>query len=93
MTYASKKPRLCLALLAVGALAAPFPALAESEPVPGVNPDQTLSEQLDENKGVIEPPAVGDAEIHAPAPDPTPGTTTVIPPPGSPGGDPTVEPK
>ena len=52
-----------------------------------------LSEQLDENKGVIDPPPVGDAEIHAPAPEPLPGTTPVIPPPGTPGGDPSVVPK
>lgn len=93
MTKASKKTRLCLALLAMGALAAPFPAWAESEPVPGVDPDQTLSEQLDEDKGVIDPPPVGDAEIHVPAPNPTPGTTPVIPPPGTPGGDPSIQPK
>jgi len=93
MTYASKKYRLFFALLAGAAFAAPLPALAESEPVPGVDSDQTLSEQLDQNKGVIEPPPVGDAEIHAPAPDPTPGTTPVIPPPGTPSGDPTVQPK
>lgn len=93
MTHASKKSRLFVPLLAVGAFAVPFPAFAESEPVPGIDPDETLSEHLDENKGVIEPPAVGDAEIHVPAPDPTPGTTPVIPPPGTPGGDPTVQPK
>jgi hypothetical protein len=82
-------------VLLVAALTSPLPALAEppSEPVPGVDPDQSLSEQLDENKGVIEPPPVGDAGIHAPAPDPTPGTTPVIPPPGTPGGDPSVQPK
>lgn len=93
MTYAGTKSRLFGALLAAGALVTPFRALAASEPVPGIDPDRTLSEQLHEDKGVIKPPAVGDAEIHAPAPDPTPGTTPVIPPPGTPGGDPTVEPK
>jgi hypothetical protein len=93
MTYASKKSRLFLALVAGAAFATPLPALAGTEPVPGVDSEQTLSEQLDENQGVITPPPVGDAEIHVPAPDPTPGTTPVIPPPGTPGGDPTVEPK
>lgn len=77
----------------MGALVAPFPAHSESEPVPGVDPDRTLSEQLDEDKGVIEPPPVGDAEIYVPAPDPDPNTTPVIPPPGTPGSDIRVQPK
>jgi hypothetical protein len=65
----------------------------KSEPVPGINPDQSLSRQLDEGKGVIDPPPVGDAEIQAPAPAPNPGTTPVIPPPGTPGGDQSIQPK
>jgi hypothetical protein len=64
-----------------------------SEPVPGINPDETLSEQLDRDKGVINPPPVGDAEIHTTVPNPDPGTTRVIPPPGTPGGDQSVQPK
>lgn len=64
-----------------------------SEPVPGINPDETLSEQLSREKGVIDPPPIGDPDIYTTAPDPDPGTTRVIPPPGTPGGDPTVEPK
>jgi hypothetical protein len=95
MTNATRTAGIgCVALL-VAVLTTPLPALAEaqSEPVPGVDPDQSLSEQLDENNGVIEPPSIGDAGIHAPAPDPDPGTTPVIPPPGTPGGDPTVHPK
>lgn len=44
--------------------------------------------------GVLTPPnADMDKGIHAPAPVPEPGTTPVIPPPGSPGGDPTIKPK
>ncbi|MFD0986937.1 hypothetical protein [Methyloligella solikamskensis] len=65
----------------------------EDEKIPGVDPDEPLSEQLHEDEGVIDPPPVGDSEIEAPAPDPDPGTTIVIPPPGSPRGDPTVQPK
>jgi len=77
------------------ALGLPGHALAEtpSEPVPGVEADKTLSEQLDKDKGVIVPPPVGDEAIHVPAPDPTPGTTPVIPPPGTPGGDQSIDPK
>ncbi len=71
-------------------------AMAEeqkSEPVPGINPNESLSDQLDKDKGVIAPPPVGDSEILTPAPDPDPGTTPVIPPPGTPGGDQSIEPK
>lgn len=95
MMPAMKIVREVRALLAAAALMIPLPALAErpSEPVPGIDEDRTLSEQLDENQGVIDPPPVGDEEIHAPAPEPLPGTTPVIPPPGTPGGDPSVEPK
>lgn len=82
-----------IALFAVLGFAAPHHVLAEekSEPVPGIDEDQTLSEQLDEDKGVIKPPDIGDTEIYVPAPDPDPGTTPVIPPPTA--DDPTVQPK
>ena len=90
-----RRPMLLTSAFAVSILMATSFAAAEtpSEPVPGVDPDKTLSEQLDEDKGVIEPPPVGDAAINVPAPDPTPNTTPVIPPPGTEGGDPTIEPK
>jgi len=52
--------------------------------------NQTLSERLDQTKGVICPPDV-DPAIRAPTPNA--GKTPVIPPPGSPGGDPNVQPK
>jgi hypothetical protein len=52
-----------------------------------------LSEQLDRNKGVITPPETGDSDIYTEAPNPNPGTTPVIPPPGTPGGDQSIEPK
>jgi hypothetical protein len=72
-----------------------------TDPVPGTEPappgnarpGETLSEQLDRSHGVIPPPAGIDPKIEAPAPEPNPGTTRVIPPPGSPGGDPNVQPK
>jgi hypothetical protein len=53
----------------------------------------TLSDKLERSNGVIRPPGNVDPGINAPAPVPNPGTTPVIPPPGSPGGDPTVRPK
>jgi hypothetical protein len=93
MSILAKK--LGFAVFAVSLLASAT-AMAEeqkSEPVPGINPDESLSGQLDRNKGVIDPPPIGDSEILAPAPDPDPGTTPVIPPPGTRGGDQSIEPK
>jgi hypothetical protein len=51
------------------------------------------SEKLNRTDGVIRPPAniAPDMTVRAPVPDP--GTTRVIPPPGTPGGDQTIEPK
>jgi hypothetical protein len=56
-------------------------------PQPG---NQSLSEKLQQTDGVICPPDI-DSDIKAPTPDG--GKMPVIPPPGSPGGDPTVRPK
>ena len=52
---------------------------------------QPLAEKLAKSDGVLCPPSGVDPEIRAPAPDV--GTMPVIPPPGTPGGDPTVRPK
>ncbi len=60
---------------------------------PDKRPGETLSERLDRNSGVIHPPAGMDPGIAVPAPDPGPHSTPVIPPPGTPGGDPSVRPK
>ena len=46
----------------------------------------TLSDKLNRSRGVIAPPANVDPAIRVPAPVPDPGTTPVIPPPGTPGG-------
>jgi hypothetical protein len=51
---------------------------------------QNLSDRLARTEGVLCPPNV-DPEIQAPTPDV--GRTPVIPPPGTPGGDPTLRPK
>jgi hypothetical protein len=50
-----------------------------------------LSDKLTKSDGVLCPPAGVDPEIHAPTPDA--GNTPVIPPPGSPGGNPDIRPK
>jgi hypothetical protein len=64
---------------------------APNPSAPSATTGESLSEKLARTDGVICPPNV-DPDIRAPAPNV--GTTTpVIPPPGSPGGDPTVRPK
>jgi hypothetical protein len=56
----------------------------------GGDSSKTLSEKLDQGSGVICPPNV-DPGIKVPTPET--GKMPVIPPPGSPGGDPKVQPK
>jgi hypothetical protein len=52
---------------------------------------ETLSKCLESTDGVIRPPSnITPNNVITP---PDPGTTRVIPPPGSPGGNPTLEPK
>jgi hypothetical protein len=53
----------------------------------------TLSDKLERSGGVITPPSGVDPGISTAAPVPHPGTTPVIPPPGSPGGNQSVQPK
>jgi len=84
-----------LAAMAVWTARAAFPALAAEPDTQGCTPqergNQTLSEKLGQTHGVICPPDV-DPEMQAPPPahgDKMP----IIPPPGSPGGDPNVIPK
>ncbi|MBV8567920.1 MAG: hypothetical protein JO273_20930 [Methylobacteriaceae bacterium] len=90
--------KLALALVA-GALYAITPsalALAD-EPQDIPNTDITgkgnLSRKLDESGGVIHPKTDVDPKIAKPAPVPDPGSTPVIPPPGTPGGPPGPESK
>ena len=71
----------------------PGPDNGAVDPNPAGKPGESLSDQLDRNHGVIAPPPTGDSGIHTEAPNPDPGTTPVIPPPGTPGGDPTIQPK
>ena len=52
---------------------------------------EPLGDKLARSDGVLCPPPGVDPEMHAPAPDA--GKTPVIPPPGSPGGDPSIRPK
>jgi len=52
-----------------------------------------LGDTLAQSDGVLCPPPGVDPEMHAPTPNPPSGSMPVIPPPGSPGGDPNVRPK
>jgi len=54
---------------------------------------KSLSDKLEQSDGVIRPPANISPDNTVPAPVPNPGTTPVIPAPGSPGGNQQVEPK
>lgn len=53
--------------------------------------NEPLGDKLAKSDGVLCPPSGVDPEIRAPTPDT--GKTPVIPPPGSPGGDPSLRPK
>ena len=52
---------------------------------------EPLGDKLARSDGVLCPPPGVDPEMHAPTPNV--GNTPVIPPPGSPGGDPAIRPK
>jgi hypothetical protein len=57
---------------------------------PGSDSGATLSDKLAESRGVICPPAVDPAMTQKP---PAEGSLKVVPPPGSPGGNPNIQPK
>ena len=67
------------------------PGAGSNAPTVGRDSSQSLSEQLAQSKGVICPPAGIDPEMHQRPPEG--GALKVIPPPGSPGGNPGVQPK
>jgi hypothetical protein len=91
MTFHGKA---CFAALAI-LVAASSAALAQTRPSSNgcsvqERSNKTLENSDQKNAGVICPPDV-DPAMKAPTP-PT-GDAAVIPPPGSPGGDPSVQPK
>jgi hypothetical protein len=67
------------------------PDVQRSPPTVGGAPAPNLSDRLADSKGVICPPAGVDRDINVPPPGG--GELKVIPPPGSPGGNPNVQPK
>ena len=98
-------PRLVAALLLAWGGLGPHQARAQADQgqpaaPPVVRDDAptgpSLSERLDRSKGVIVPPASTantDPGIVKPAPSTGTKSMPVIPPPGTPGGDPNVQPK
>jgi hypothetical protein len=56
-------------------------------------PGETLGDRMARTEGTIKPPEDVDPGIAGQAPDPDPGTTPVIPPPGSSGGNENVQPR
>ena len=67
------------------------PGAGSNAPTVGRESQKTLSDQLAQSKGVICPPAGVDPEMQQKPQEG--GTLKVIPPPGSPGGNPSVQPK
>jgi hypothetical protein len=71
----------------------PAPPEVQGEP-PASDGAGSLSEQLERSEGVITPPASGtDPGIVQPMPDTGESNMPVIPPPGTPGGDPNIRPQ
>ena len=68
-------------------------SIPQGKDPPGTDEEQGTAPPS-EHKGVIPPPPVGDEGIYTKVPNPEAGhEKEVIPPPGSPGGDPNVEPR
>lgn len=67
------------------------PSAGANAPTVGKPEDKSLSDQLAASKGVICPPAGIDPDMKQAPPEG--GAMKVIPPPGSPGGNPNVQPK
>jgi hypothetical protein len=71
-----------------------IPEKMEPDPKRESSPrDDPLSDKLGRTDGVIVPPPDVDLRMNVPAPVPDPGTTPVIPPPGSPGNPSPIRPK
>jgi hypothetical protein len=71
------------------------PEADASKPTPSLpSTGETLSERLDRSDGVIKPPAGVDPGMQVAPKDPNAGSNMpVIKPPGSPGGDQSIQPK
>jgi hypothetical protein len=89
----NEQDQKCLAVVSIGlaTISSAWPQTIDSKAcTEQERSNQTLSEKLGQTHGVICPPDI-DRGMKAPTPDA--GKTPVIPPPGSPGGNPNVQPK
>ncbi len=84
---APDRPQNCAPMERGAGAGSPGPAQGTT----GQGQREALGDKLAQSDGVLCPPAGVDPEIRAPTPDA--GKTPVIPPPGSPGGDPSIRPK
>jgi hypothetical protein len=66
---------------------------AQGAQAPRSAPGENPSDKLNRSGGVIAPGGNIDPKMQVTPPDPGPTSTPVIPPPGSPGGNPNVVPK
>jgi len=67
------------------------PGTGANPPTVGKDQERSLSDQLAQSKGIICPPAGIDPEMRQAPPEG--GALRVIPPPGAPGGNQSVQPK
>jgi hypothetical protein len=69
------------------------PTLMPLPPEQGEGSGSSLSDRLSESGGVIRPPRETDPQMKVPTPPTGPHSMPVIPPPGTPGGEPSPQPK
>jgi hypothetical protein len=81
-----------LAIVPASRAAEPPGSAAERNPPAAGGPSGNLSERLNRSEGVIKPPDNVDPGLQRKPPEDS-AKMPVIPPPGSPGGDPNVKPK
>jgi len=84
------RPFRVVTMIALLSLACASAAVAQTAQTP---PSDNPSEKLDKSGGVIKPGGNIDPKMQVAPPDPGPTSTPVIPPPGTPGGNPNVVPK
>jgi hypothetical protein len=69
------------------------PTLLPLPPEQGEGSGSSMSERLSRSQGVIRPPQEVDPAMQQETPPTGPNSMPVIPPPGTPGGEPRVKPK
>jgi hypothetical protein len=86
---------IAAALISAPMIAFAQPGAAPPTPEEGISGSSggSLSHQLNRSGGVIHPPANLDPGLTKPAPELGPHSMPVIPPPGTPGGNPDIKPK